>query len=319
MRFSSRVRYGIVLLGLASFIGLALQAGSAPALTIGAHTLRADDEILHLVSEAGFDAVVQVFAWREIEPRQGDWYWEYPDFVLRAADHYDTAVIARLDQQPYWATDPETETVAPPDHLADYAEFAQAVARRYAGRLKGYVIWNEPNLAREWGNRLPDPAAYTEMLCSAYRAIKAVDSQAVVVSAGLAPTNDQNAEALDDRVFLERMYRAGARECFDVLGVHAYGFGQAPDDVRGAHQGLNLARVQDLREVMIVHGDASRPVWVTELGWTTHNTGRSRVASRLGAPASRLPRRCLRSDRSGLALGTPGGDLECQSRRPAGR
>jgi hypothetical protein len=69
------------------------------------------------------------------------------------------------------------------------------------------------------------------------------------------------------------MYRAGARECFDALGVHAYGFGYPPDDLRGAHQDLNLARVLDLREIMQVYGDEGKPVWITELGWTTRGEG----------------------------------------------
>ena len=270
MRRASHARRVIALLAVLSLVWITRQLATDDSLIIAVHTLKVEDEILHLAADAGFDAVVQVFSWREIEPRYGDWHWEYSDFLLRAADYYNLAVIARLDQQPYWATQPEVENIAPPDDVDDYANFARAVAQRYRGRIKGYIIWNEPNLAREWGNRSPDPVAYTEMLCRAYRAIKSVDAQAIVVSAGLAPTDDQTAQALDDRVFLETLYRAGARECFDVLGVHAYGFGYSPDDPHGAHQDLNLARMIDLREIMQVYGDASKPVWITELGWTTH-------------------------------------------------
>jgi len=269
MKTPNRVRLIIALLALLPLIWFACQVALNHSPIAAVHTLKADDEMLRLAADAGFDAVVQIFSWREIEPRRDDWYWEYPDFLLRAAAHYDLGVIARLDQQPYWATKPEREGNTPPDNLDDYANFARAVAQRYRGRVKGYIIWNEPNLAREWGNRPPDAVAYTEMLCRASRAIKAVDAHALVVSAGLAPTNDQNANAQDDRVFLETMYRAGARECFDVLGVHAYGFGYPPDDPRGAHQSLNLARVLDLREIMQVYDDARKPVWITELGWTT--------------------------------------------------
>ncbi|MEW5719167.1 MAG: glycosyl hydrolase [Chloroflexota bacterium] len=272
MKIPNRARLIVALLVMLPLVWFARQLATDDAPSIAVHTLRADDEMLRLAADAGFDAVVQVFSWREIEPRRGDWYWEHPDFLLRAAEYYDLDVIARLDQQPYWATKPEREGNTPPDNLDDYANFARAVAQRYRNRIKGYVVWNEPNLAREWGSRPPDAVAYTEMLCRAYRAIKSVDARALVVSAGLAPTNDQNANAQDDRVFLETMYRAGARECFDVLGVHAYGFGYPPDDPRGAHQGLNLARVDDLREIMQIYGDASKPVWITELGWTTRAT-----------------------------------------------
>jgi hypothetical protein len=237
------------------------------------HTLRADDEMLRLASEGGFDAVVQVFSWLEIEPTREEWHWEYPDIVVRAAGHYGLDLIVRLDRQPAWATEPAVDGAAPPDDLNDYAAFVGTVAQRYRGQIRGYIIWNEPNLAREWGGQPPDPAAYADLLRRAYEAIKAADPEATVVSAGLASTNHQDAEAMDDRAFLEAMYQAGARDYFDALGAHPYGFAYPPDDSRGAHDRLNLARLLDLREIMEAHGDGDKPIWVTELGWTTAGVG----------------------------------------------
>jgi hypothetical protein len=75
---------------------------------------------------------------------------------------------------------------------------------------------------------------------------------------------------VDDREFLRRMYAAGAAGCFDVLAVHDYGYGLSPNDERGAHRGLNLARILDLRDVMSDYGDI-KPVWITELGYTVHS------------------------------------------------
>jgi hypothetical protein len=243
-----------------------------PSPVAAVHTLRADDQMLRLASEAGFDAVVQVFSWFEIEPTRQEWHWQVPDSVVRAAEHYDLDLIVRLDSLPAWAAEEAAAgQVANLSH--DYAAFAGWVAQRYRGHIKGYIVWNEPNLAREWGGRRPDPAAYTELLRQAYEAIKAADPEACVVSAGLAPTNHQNAEAMDDRAFLEAMYQAGAGAYFDALGAHPYGFAYPPDDPRGAHDGLNLARLLDLREIMEAHGDGDKPIWVTELGWTTAGVG----------------------------------------------
>jgi GH35 family endo-1,4-beta-xylanase len=243
-----------------------------PSPVAAVHTLRADDEMLHLASEAGFDAVVQVFSWFEMEPTRQEWHWEVPDFVVRAAEHYGLDLIVRLDSLPAWAA--EEAAAGQVDSLSDdYAAFAGWVAQRYRGQIRGYIVWNEPNLAKEWGGRRPDPAAYTELLRRAYEAIKAADPEAWVVSAGLAPTNHQDAEAMDDRAFLEAMYQAGAGAYFDVLGAHPYGFAYPPDDPRGAHDGLNLARLLDLRAIMEAHGDGDKPIWVTELGWTTAGVG----------------------------------------------
>jgi len=248
------------------------EADHSPIIAV--HTLRADDEMLRLASEGGFDAVIQVFSWLEIEPTREEWHWEYPDFVIRAAEHYGLDLIVRLDGLPAWAA--EEATVGQVGNLSeDYATFVGTVAQRYRGQIKGYIVWNEPNLAKEWGGRPPDPAGYTDLLRRACEAIKAADPEAAVVSAGLASTNHQNAEAMDDRMFLEAMYQAGAEAYFDALGAHPYGFAYPPDDPRGAHDGLNLARLLDLREIMEAHGDGDKPIWVTELGWTTAGAGES--------------------------------------------
>lgn len=258
------------LLLVASWLVLRFRADHSPVAAV--HTLRADDEMLRLASEAGFDAVVQVFSWLEIEPTREEWHWEYPDFVVRAAEYYGLDLIIRLDGLPAWAAEEATGGQVG-DLFSDYAAFAGTVAQRYQGQIRDYIIWNEPNLAKEWGGRPPDPAAYTDMLRQAYEAIKTADPEATVISAGLAPTNHQNAEAMDDRMFLEAMYQAGAGAYFDALGAHPYGFAYPPDDPQGAHDGLNLARLLDLRAIMEAYGDADKPIWVTELGWTTAGVG----------------------------------------------
>jgi len=90
------------------------------------------------------------------------------------------------------------------------------------------------------------PWAYVGVLGAAYRRIRAADPGALVVAAGLAPTNENSERAMDDRDFLRAMYQAGAAGCFDVLAAHDYGYGLPPDDPYGAHGGLNLARLLDL-------------------------------------------------------------------------
>jgi hypothetical protein len=237
-------------------------------LAYAMHTLDGDASELALVQEAGFGWAVQVFSWREIARWRQLYDWERPDAVVRGAKYFGLNLVARLDQHPDWARSEPADN-GPPDDLADYGDFVHAVASRYKGRIKAYVIWNEPNLAAEWGGAQPDPEAYVDMLRVAYVRIKEADPDALVVSAGLAPTNERSELAMDDRSYLERFYQAGASEYFDVLGAHAYGFGYPPDDPHDAHQGLNIARIQDLREIMVAHGDADKPVWITELGWTT--------------------------------------------------
>ena len=244
---------------------------SAPTCNPGVHTIRADDTTLRLARDAGFTWVVQLLEWREIEPVPGEYFWEYPDWLVRASEYYGLNLALRLDHPPEWALshDPDGPPVAP----AAYADFCGRVATRYRGRVRAYIIWNEPNLAREWAGSPPNPAAYVVLLRAAHAAIKAADPQATVVSAGLAPTNEVSEQALDDRLFLREMYAAGAQEHFDVLGAHPYGFAYPPNDPPDAHEGFNFARLAELRQIMVEAGDADTPVWATEVGWTTEPIG----------------------------------------------
>ena len=131
-------------------------APSTPRLA--AHTLKVDDRLLQLAQEAEFDTIVQVFAWREIEPTQDQFHWESADQIVAGAEFYGLDLIVRLDQHPAWANAVDLSLNAPPDKLADYEDFVGRVAERYRGRIKAYIIWNEPNLAIEWGGQPPVPA-----------------------------------------------------------------------------------------------------------------------------------------------------------------
>ena len=80
--------------------------------------------------------------------------------------------------------------MAPGNNPQDLADFFSALATRYQGRIRAYEVWNEPNLAREWGDRLPDPTQYADLMKRCYTSIKAADPNAMVISAGLFTNRD---------------------------------------------------------------------------------------------------------------------------------
>jgi hypothetical protein len=106
------------------------------------------------------------------------------------------------------------------------------------------------------------------MLKVGYQSVKAGDPEALVVAAGLAPTNSQDTQAMDERLFLEEMYRDGAGAYFDILGAHPYSFGQAPAAPESDGNHPAFGRLAELRRIMEKHGDRAKPVWITEMGWT---------------------------------------------------
>ncbi|MFQ6014013.1 MAG: hypothetical protein ACE5NP_01045 [Anaerolineae bacterium] len=257
-----------LLAGCLLYFGPLLASRQSSTAPFCVHTLEVNDRVLSMADQAGFTWVVQLFRWQDIEVARGHYRWGAFDAALRATQYYGLNLVARLDHPPQWATSASNLESTPVDP-ALYASFVERVASRYRGQIKGYIIWNEPNLAREWGGERPNPAGYVALLKAAYAAIKRADAEALVISAGLAPTNETNDQALDDRLYLEEMYQAGVRGYFDVLGVHPFGFAYPPDDPHRAHQGFNVARLLDLRQVMLAHDDSHKMIWATEFGWTT--------------------------------------------------
>ena len=66
----------------------------------GVHTLRADDGLLQRASDGGFSWLIQLVEWREVEPAPGEFFWEYTDWLVRAAEYYGLELVLRLDHPP---------------------------------------------------------------------------------------------------------------------------------------------------------------------------------------------------------------------------
>ncbi len=228
-----------------------------------------------LAWEAGFAWAKQGLPWRDVRPFPDQPYdWTHADRIVEEAEAWGLHLVFRLDHPPAWAMTDEHLPVP----AETFGAFCTDVAGRYRGRVAGYQIWNEPNLAREWAERVPDPAGYTELLRACYVAIKEADPEALVISAGLAPTGSGPPLALPDPEFLVGMYAAGAAPYFDLLGLHAPGYA-APPEISPAEAAATpeyggqpffcFRHAEELRAVMIAQGDAAKRVALLEFGWTT--------------------------------------------------
>jgi hypothetical protein len=119
-------------------------------------------------------------------------------------------------------------------------DFANWVAGLAAAGADAIEVWNEPNIDREWQIGHISPAAYTNLLCAAYRAIKNANSGTAVISAAPAPTGSfggacqPNGGNCDDLPFLQGMYNAGAAQCMDYIGAH-HNSGATSPSARSGH------------------------------------------------------------------------------------
>ena len=236
---------------------------------------------VQVIRDAGFGWCKVNFGWRDIEgAEKGSYDWSHTDHIVEMANAEKIDLVVRIDHQPKWVGGGYPVN-GPPDNLQDLADFLRALVGRYKGRIRAYEVWNEPNLAREWGGKLPDPGAYVKLLRIAYKAIKSADPKAMVISAGLSPTGSWTSEARPDDWYLESMYIAmgGSSDGhFDVLGAHGAGYKSPPErdpaevgankDL-GGHRSMCFRRVEDLRAIMVKYGDEDKQIALLEFGWTS--------------------------------------------------
>jgi len=258
------------------------------------------------IAEGGFVWVRQSFYWSQIEPEPGRFDWTVPDRILAALARYPgLRLVAVLDDDPPLPP-ADRSTALPSSSLRAgpssslrtgtagpdcFAAFAYAFATRYGAQVDYYQVWDEPNLADHWGGGPVSPPAYADLLARTARAIRAADRSTALPSsslragpssalgastagpgarillAGLAPTVETGPQNLSDVRYLEQLYQAGAAPYFDIVAGKPYGFYTGPDDRRAEESVLNFSRLLLLREVMLKHGDAGKPVWVSNWGW----------------------------------------------------
>ncbi len=248
------------------------------------------DRDLGLMRDAGLTWVKQQFAWRDIEGAgKGKFIWDNADQAVNLSNAKGIDILARVDNAPDWAApgcfSAANKTMGPAKNMQDWLDFLTAFVTRYKGRIRAYEIWNEPNLAREWCSQPPSPTAYLALLKASYAKIKSIDPNAMVVSAGLTPTTQSNNAAMPDATFVEQMYSAmknNSTGYFDALGVHAPGFKAppetSPDDVArnpaynhgegAAGRIYSFRHVEDIRKIMVAHGDSAKQIVILEFGWT---------------------------------------------------
>ena len=235
---------------------------------------------LENVRMMNFHYVKQSFAWSDIQPEPEMFDWVLADAVVNEVQYRRRGLVARIDSPPDWAVQTPDNIENPPYNLDAFAAYCGALAERYQGKIEAYQVWNEPNLQREWAGYVPNATAYVKMLAACGTAIRAVDENAIIISAGLSPTGSRDVSALPDEEFLWEIYAAGGSPYFDVLGLHAPGYALPPEataEDAAEYYGATTMRwarfrhVEDMRAIMVANGDADKQIAIMEMGWTTDN------------------------------------------------
>jgi hypothetical protein len=144
--------------------------------------------------------------WEHVAPasRGGAWDWSYyDDAVSRALAHGVHPQITLTGPAPAWAAGDGHPGVFRPRPAA-FARFTAAAAERYAGSVRRYSIWNEPNWPSWLAPQRAAPSIYRRLYLAAYAAIKRADPAAKVMIGELAPMGPPEAATPPLR-FLRRL------------------------------------------------------------------------------------------------------------------
>jgi hypothetical protein len=101
-----------------------------------------------------------------------------------------------------------------PEARRGWGAFVDAICQHFAGRVKKWEIWNEPNGKTFWRPKLPDAAGYVELARFTAPIVRRRISDATVVGLALAGCDMKYAEAA---------LQAGLADCVDRISFHPYG------------------------------------------------------------------------------------------------
>lgn len=202
------------------------------------------DRAAALAQSAGCKWSREEFLWHRIEPRRGEFDWSFYDAVVETATRHGISIYGLIDYWSEW-TSPYT-----PEGIADYARYCTALVQRYRDRIHHWEVWNEPNIFFWQGPR----EMYVDLLKAAYQAIKAADPEAQVLGCSTAGI---------DTGFIRLVAEKGG--VYDILTIHPY---------RGSLDDPGFLR--ELQETAALteelYGEP-KPVWITEMGWSTQVQG----------------------------------------------
>lgn len=147
----------------------------------------------------------------------------------------------------------------PPEDPQVFADRMAMLAERYPS-VDAWQVWNEPNLIGFWRPKA-DPEGYAKLLEVSTQALREVDADKPVVSAGMAFFS----EMPDGRTMLDALSKLGTPKLNTIVTYHPYT--QLPEgnfpnnlDFVAKTSALNAA----------LRRDGAPTIWSTEWGWSAY-------------------------------------------------
>lgn len=239
------------------------------------------------LQRGGVETLRTPIGWSAVQTEKGGPIdFSATDGIVESTALAGISVLPFLSGAPSWAVahdprfgSPVTLPVKTPIQRSGWANFISEAVDRYgpAGDfwaehpavpyrpIRNWQIWNEENF--KYFVARPNPADYGKLVKASSATIKRIDPGAKIVLGGLfarpieATYNKQPPQAYFATDFLTKMYRStpGIKSKFDAVALHPY---------TGNFKQVGT-RIEEVREVLRKSGDASKKMWLTELGWSS--------------------------------------------------
>ncbi len=191
--------------------------------------------------------------WGAVEPEEGKWAWEALDKQMKYLDEHKFVYGALLIGTPGWNKKDAGGTL-PVNNLAGWSNYVTELTKHLKGRVKRFEVWNEPP---NFTGKDQTPEDYAKLVVASYKAVKAVDPNALVgLAAKSAHIN-----------YLEQVIKAGAKDHFDYIVLHPYECLDGLTENNGS-EAVFMNIVPTLRKMLAAQNPAKAkvPVIFTELG-----------------------------------------------------
>lgn len=197
---------------------------------------------LTLIKALGVANLRLEFPWTWIQPSSTCCDWTRADAIVAAANAHGVVLQPIIVFTPLWAN-AAGDSRNPPSSATVFPGFVTALVNRYKSSIHVWEMWNEPDLSGNYWSA-GEQAYVTDILVPGYNAVKAADPTALVELGAPSTANSS---------WLNAIYTDGGGNSFDIISYHDY-------------SSLALADSSTVYNVLVGHGQTSKPVWLGEYG-----------------------------------------------------
>ena len=297
-RAAALTAFALVALFAAGVVAPAASAGVAKGIAVVPSQAEGLDPVFvrsltrEIGGSLGSDWVRLQAIWADLEPAQGAYSeqgFAALDALVASFRGAGVRVMLTVSSTPHWASD-RTWWTRPPRGYAEghqpfypvseqalpaFSDFAEHLARRYAGKVRAVEVWNEPNLwmflypQRTASDPLYGVHAYLRMLKAFHKGVARVRTGMRVVAGTTGPVGLNDVYRTSPQRFARALKRAGAARYFDAYSHHPYTPGgtiyKAPD--QPPNDPSTTVTLYNLRTLLRVF--PSKPFYLSEYGYST--------------------------------------------------